>query len=701
LPQPRAAQPKSDETTGDLNILADMIIVGAGPSATTIDANGTVTHDRAFRVEGARIAILGVTIRGGQKTFDAAMEWTGGAVDVRGGALILSNCTVRDSEAGTGGGLHVQGGTVLVTDSALVGNTANSGGAIAKSGGAITIERTTIDGNSARFGGGVYDSGPLDSVMFVVDSTVANNRSHGQPLFAFEGSGGGFYLAGAGAVTFQNATITGNAAENNGGGIFNWTSGSGVLAPIRVFSSTITGNSAVQSKFGGRGGGLYVYNEGSPDRFSFQNTILAGNGCNGRIISNGYNLVPRFSACTIIGPVIAAEPETDLRIGPLQANGGPTPTRALLAADSAARLPQSPAIDQGDPQGCRDANGAVLTVDQRGVARPFGATDDIGAYQLNVCTYSVAQAEGFVGVAGAAGTLPLTVNDTRCAWTAASSASWIVSTAGASGSGSGTVGYTVLPNPGGVRSGVLTAGGQTLLVRQASHEGLRGDFDGDRKTEVAIYRPSNGMWFMLRSGTGSTEGAGYAWGAAQDVPVPGDYDGDGRIDLSVYNPTSSESEYYNCLILLSSSDYTRSEGWRVEHVFIPVPGDYDGDGRTDASEYDPDTGTWYGHGFPPNATGPTWGAPGDVPVPADYDGDGRTDVAVYRPSTGHWFILKSSTSFATWDTFQWGTRRGRATDQMRRHATGVGFWRANTIASRSRSATTLRSISSSIANNPA
>ena len=175
------------------------------------------------------------------------------------------------------------------------------------------------------------------------------------------------------------------------------------------------------------------------------------------------------------------------------------------------------------------------------------------------------------------------------------------------------------------------------------------DYDGDGKTDVAIWRPASGQWYIVPSGNPGTPIV-QSWGLNGDVPVPGDYDGDGKADLAIWRPASGQ--WY---IVPSGNPGTPIvQSWGLPGD-IPVPGDYDGDHKTDMAIWRPASGQWYiiPSGNPGTPIVNSWGLNGDIPVPRDYDGDGKTDMAVWRPSTGQWFIIPSATPGSP-TTTSWG-----------------------------------------------
>jgi hypothetical protein len=159
-----------------------------------------------------------------------------------------------------------------------------------------------------------------------------------------------------------------------------------------------------------------------------------------------------------------------------------------------------------------------------------------------------------------------------------------------------------------------------------------GDYDGDGKTDYGVFRDGN--WYLMQSTAGFS---GQMFGLAGDIPIPGDYDSDGRTDLAIFRP--STGAWY----ILASTTGFRAQQWGVG-TDKPVPADYDGDGKVDVAVFRPSTGAWYIY---PSTTSivrvQAWGTAGDRPVVGDYDGDSKADVAVYRPSTGTWYAFRSST----------------------------------------------------------
>ena len=325
----RTGGPEDEGNFGDLDVMSEIRVVGAGAGVTRIDATRT---DRVFHV-GPQLTIAELRLDD--------LRITGGRVDGQGGGILagdgdevfLTRAVVVDNETigsgRDGGGIHT-GGILELVDSAVVGNRASGdGGGIASNGSdTVKVKRSTISGNRAGLdgssgdGGGIYVSG--SGGANVETSTLAGNKALGP-----SGDGGGFYTAKPSQLT--NVTITDNESGDQGAA----TNGEDILA----HSVLIAGNRA---------------GETFPGRFN----------CGHQLDSAGVNLEDR-DGCGLDHPT--DKPGAgDAKLGPLASNGGPTQTVALL--------PGSPAIDAGLTLGC-------FGTDQRGVARPQRDRCDIGAFE--------------------------------------------------------------------------------------------------------------------------------------------------------------------------------------------------------------------------------------------------------------------------------------------------------------------------------
>lgn len=161
------------------------------------------------------------------------------------------------------------------------------------------------------------------------------------------------------------------------------------------------------------------------------------------------------------------------------------------------------------------------------------------------------------------------------------------------------------------------------------------DFDGDGMSDIAVWRPSNGVWHVQNSVDNSYNSLQFGGAEFGDVAVPGNYDGDKKTDYAVYR----SGIWY---IRQSSNAQVRSTQFGLAGD-KPVAGDYDGDGKTDLAVWRPSDSVWYiwrssdgGYDFR------QFGLNGDIPLAGDYDGDGKTDITIWRPSTGVWYVQQSS-----------------------------------------------------------
>ncbi|MBK8812952.1 MAG: VCBS repeat-containing protein [Acidobacteria bacterium] len=221
-------------------------------------------------------------------------------------------------------------------------------------------------------------------------------------------------------------------------------------------------------------------------------------------------------------------------------------------------------------------------------------------------------------------------------------------------------------------SGRILAGGmnnfETTMISYQNN-GLRDfDFDGDKISDISIFRPSNGQWWLNRSTAGTIT---HTFGNSADVLTPGDFTGDGKTDVAIFRPSNGE------WFVLRSEDFSFYSFPFGASNDIPVPADYDGDGKTDAAVFRPSDATWYIQRSSGGTTIQTFGAATDFPVPADYDGDGKTDIAIFRPSNGQWWLNRSTAGLIV-HTFGTSTDKNIQGDYTGDGKTDVAIFRPST-----------------------
>jgi hypothetical protein len=336
-------------TSGELLLNKTVTINGPGANLLSVQRSAGAGNFRIFNITSASgvASISGLTIANGNSAGS-----NGGGIYNEGATLTVGNCTLSGNSTNNsagGGGLFNNVGTLTVSNSAISGNSAGfGGGGINSFRGTVTIINSTVSGNTvnAGNGGGIYISGDSGGGMLTItNSTISGNSASGSGI----GVGGGMHIGGA-SVTIEHSTISGNTAQFRGGG---------------VNGSFISGNTIIAL-----------------------NTAPSGPDVFGTLTSENFNLIGNNSGATITPAQFSDQigtPGSPINplLGPLQNNGGPTLTRALLSG--------SPAIDKGHSSG--------LTTDQRGFTRPVdlpnisnapgGDGNDIGAFEFGATYYPV------------------------------------------------------------------------------------------------------------------------------------------------------------------------------------------------------------------------------------------------------------------------------------------------------------------------
>jgi hypothetical protein len=387
------------------------VIQGPGSALLTLNCGNVAARLLEVDATGSAVSVDGVTIS------NCRTVGAGGGVLVNtksgqpGPTVSLTDVTLSGNRAVFGGGLALLGSntvaTVTLTACSVVGNVANlGGGGLYASKNSVAVVDSVVTQNIASFGGGAMADSPMGDITFT-RATISNNVASGG---GGEG-GGGIYVQGNAAASVLDSTIANNQAQDTGGGVL-VSRGS-----FRATNSTLSGNSA-----GDMAGAIYMSDgtvlmlanstiaanastlgaavevTNAMPTITIVDTIIAGNQPVPDIESNpggaswdiSYSIIGQPGTITLVGAGNqtggAVPPPFGAGgwLGPLQDNGGPTQTHALLT-----NVP-NPAVDAGDPAF------SGLAYDQRGppFLRVRNGRVDVGAYEVQVGSTTAAPVPG-------------------------------------------------------------------------------------------------------------------------------------------------------------------------------------------------------------------------------------------------------------------------------------------------------------------
>ncbi|MBX7055579.1 MAG: FG-GAP-like repeat-containing protein, partial [Pyrinomonadaceae bacterium] len=615
------------------------VFIALQPLAIT---NCNFTANRSTQNAGGAVFVFNAPATIGGSIFKANIgAGDGGGVYATQSAITISN-SVFQNNRGQDGGAIANSGNMTILGSLIEGNAAaDAGGGIFTINGSMVITDTIINANRSSFGGG---GGILSySKMNITASAITNNTA--DPTSS--GGGGIRYRASLSTLFLTNSVISGNVTSGIGGGLMNEGQGLNDEPAVDARGSLIAGNTA-----GLKGGGIYT--EGgpfNPGRLDLTNTTVTNNRTQttggGLSTGNGYSLVNLLNV-TISNNVAVQN-------GGGVESAGFTYTRNTIIGDNAAL----DGVSQ-DWTGFFDSLGYNLVENTTGVS--FSGT----------MTGNVLGRDPGLGA--------LKYSGGPVAWRALVKGSPAIDSADSAN-------FPTFDQRGSARpidgDGDGTARPDMGAVEIFTNEAARRmpfDFDGDAKTDISVYRPSDGVWHIFRSMQGYTSSR---WGIATDKLVPADYDGDGKTDLAVFRKGENSTWY----ILASSTQTYTAIQWgatNIEQAIIydtPVPADYDGDGKAEPAVWrltdliSEPARFLILQSSNGQARVLQWGLSSDVPVPADFDGDERADLAIFRPASGQWWIYQSRSNGVFVTQFGASGDKAAAADYTGDGRADIAVWR--------------------------